>query len=132
MRRESLKEIRKGLMGVVHPGHAVLASLDEPYLKKVKEFYIDYTVERRGAVLPRKVKELIIMSVCAAMARFRGTRLHLRRALLAGATPREVLEALQTAAIPAGLPVVWNGVEILGDELKRMKRVRVKSSSKKP
>ena len=121
MKRDSLKEIKKGLMGVTHPGHEAVASFDEPYLKKVKEFYIDYTLERKGAALPRKVKEMIIMSVCAAMARFGGTRLHLKRALLAGATPREVLEALQTAAIPGGLPVLWNGAAILAEEMKKMK-----------
>ncbi len=121
MKRDSLKEIKKGLMGVTHPGHEAVASFDGPYLKKVKEFYIDYTLERKGAALPRKVKEMIIMSVCTAMARFGGTRLHLKRALLAGATPREVLEALQTAAIPGGLPVLWNGAAILAEEMKKMK-----------
>jgi alkylhydroperoxidase/carboxymuconolactone decarboxylase family protein YurZ len=121
VKKTPLKEMDRGLMGILHPGHKALASMDEIYLDKVKEYYIDFTVERKGAALHRKVKELIIMSVCAAMARFGGTRLHLKRALLAGATPREVLEALQTAAIPAGLPVVWNGAAILADEIKKMK-----------
>ncbi len=61
------------------------------------------------------------MTVCAAIVRFGGTRLHLKRALLAGGTPRQVLEALQIAATPGGLPVLWSGAAILEKELRKMK-----------
>lgn len=121
MRKKSLQRTKKGLMGITHLGHKAIASFDSEYLDKVNEFYIDYTIERKGAVLPRKTKELIIMAVCSAMARFRGTRLHMRRALIAGAAPKEVLETLQTAAIPGGLPIMWTGAEILAEELKNLK-----------
>lgn len=60
-------------MGVTHLWREAVASFDEPYFKKIKKFYLDY----KNAALPRKVKEMIIMSVCTAMARFGGTRLHL-------------------------------------------------------
>ncbi|MBI2368794.1 MAG: carboxymuconolactone decarboxylase family protein [Deltaproteobacteria bacterium] len=106
---------QQGLMGLAHGGHQVVAEMDPGYFATLKQFYIDGTVQRPDGVLPRATKELIIMAVCAAMARFRGCRLHMERALRAGATFREALEALETAAIPGGLPVLWNGAEILGE-----------------
>jgi hypothetical protein len=35
-----------------------------------------------------------------------------------GASPREVLEAVEVAAIPGGMPGLWLGVETLQDILK--------------
>lgn len=122
MSEKSLQKIKKGLLGITNAGHEALAKFDSEYLDKINEFYIEYTIQREGASLPRKTKELIIMTVCSALAHFRGTRIHMKRALLSGATPREVLEALQTAAIPGGLPIVWTGAEILAEELKGLNR----------
>jgi alkylhydroperoxidase/carboxymuconolactone decarboxylase family protein YurZ len=46
-----------------------------------------------------------------------GARVHIRRGLLAGATPRETFEAITTAAIPGGVPVVWHGAAMLKEEM---------------
>jgi alkylhydroperoxidase/carboxymuconolactone decarboxylase family protein YurZ len=45
-------------------------------------------------------------------------RLHCERALALGVSPREVLEAVEVAAIPGGMPGLWLGVETLQDILK--------------
>ena len=39
-------------------------------------------------------------------------------ALALGAAPREVLEAVEVAAIPGGMPGLWLGVETLHEILK--------------
>ena len=60
------------------------------------------------------------MPVSAALTMYEGTRLHLKRALLAGATPREALEFLETDAIAAGLPVLWQGARLLDEVLSEL------------
>jgi 4-carboxymuconolactone decarboxylase len=78
---------------------------------------VDGTFGREGA-LPRKTKELIMVAITCALSRPRGVRLHSERALALGATPREVLEAVEVAAIPGGMPGLWLGVETLHEVLK--------------
>lgn len=122
MSKEVFEELKGRLMGVTNKGHEAIAEFDPDYLKSVMEYYLHQVMAREGMVLPRKTKELIIMSVNAAQSRFDGLRIHLKRALLSGATPKEVLEALQAAAIPGGLPVMWQGSGILAEELKAMNK----------
>jgi alkylhydroperoxidase/carboxymuconolactone decarboxylase family protein YurZ len=47
----------------------------------------------------------------------RGIRLHSERALTLGATPKEIMEAMEVAAIPGGMPGLWAGVETLHEIL---------------
>jgi alkylhydroperoxidase/carboxymuconolactone decarboxylase family protein YurZ len=47
----------------------------------------------------------------------RGTRIHSERAITLGASPKEVLEAMEVAAIPGGRPGLWLGVETLQEIL---------------
>ena len=70
-------------------------------------------------IRPRKTKELIMVGITCAMLRPRGVRLHSERALNLGASPREVLEAMEVAAIPGGMPGLWMGVETLQDIVKK-------------
>ncbi|HEY2990050.1 MAG TPA: carboxymuconolactone decarboxylase family protein, partial [Candidatus Binatia bacterium] len=58
------------------------------------------------------------IGITCALNRPRGVRLHIQRALTLGARPREILEAVEVAAIPGGLPGLWVGVESLRDVLK--------------
>jgi 4-carboxymuconolactone decarboxylase len=78
---------------------------------------VDGTFGRKGA-LARKTKELVMIGITCALNRPRGVRLHIQRALSLGASPREILEAVEVAAIPGGLPGLWLGVESLRDVLK--------------
>ena len=43
--------------------------------------------------------------------------MHSERALTLGATPKELMEAMEVAAIPGGMPGLWAGVETLHDIL---------------
>ena len=58
-----------------------------------------------------------MVAVTCALRVQRGVRIHSERALTLGADPREVLEAMEIAAIPGGMPGLWLGVETLQEIL---------------
>ena len=111
---DSRKAFEKASLGAENTAYETVARLDPEYFEKLKGLYVDGTFERAGA-LPRKTKELIMVGITCALRASRGVRLHSERALTLGATPREVLEAMEVAAIPGGMPGLWLGVETLRD-----------------
>lgn len=117
MKERSLEELKKASLGAENAAYEAVARLDPEYFEHLKRFYLDATFGRRGA-LERKTKELIMVGITCALSRSRGARLHAERALNLGASPREVLEAIEVAAIPGGLPSLWLGVETLEAILK--------------
>jgi alkylhydroperoxidase/carboxymuconolactone decarboxylase family protein YurZ len=112
MASEVEQAFRDVSMGVENKAYELVAHLDPEYAKHLKGIYVDATFGRQGA-LPRQTKELIMVGITCALNRPRGVRLHADRALKLGATPREVLEAIEVAAIPGGMPGLWLGVETL-------------------
>jgi alkylhydroperoxidase/carboxymuconolactone decarboxylase family protein YurZ len=108
---------RQASLGAENSAYDLVAELDPEYFAKLKGLYVDATFGRDGA-LPRRTKELVMVGICCALNRPRGVRLHAERALVLGATPREVLETVEVAAIPGGMPGLWLGVEALRDVLK--------------
>jgi alkylhydroperoxidase/carboxymuconolactone decarboxylase family protein YurZ len=108
---------RKASLGSENSAYEVVAALDPEYFEKLTALYVDGTFERDGA-LSRKVKELIMVGITCAMSVPLGIRLHSERAMAAGATPREILEAMEVAVVPAGMPGLWVGVETLQQVLK--------------
>lgn len=117
MKEEAKEAFKKASLGAENSAYEVIAKLDPDYFEKLKGLYVDGTFGRDGA-LPRKTKELIMVGICCALNRPRGVRLHTERALTCGATPREILEAAEVAAIPGGMPGLWLGVETLQEILK--------------
>jgi len=117
METDSQKTFKEASLGADNDAYAIIAELDPDYFEHLKGIYVDATFGREGA-LPRKTKELIMVGITCAMLRPRGIRLHAQRALNAGATPREVLEAMEVAAIPGGMPGLWQGAETLREILK--------------
>ncbi|MFQ5851853.1 MAG: carboxymuconolactone decarboxylase family protein [Candidatus Binatia bacterium] len=111
---EAFKEVS---LGAENKAYESISRLDPEYSEYVKGIYVDATFGREGA-LPRKTKELIMVGITCALNRPRGVKLHAQRALNLGATPREVLEAMEVAAIPGGMPGLWLGVESLQEILK--------------
>lgn len=102
----------KTSLGAENKAYNIIAKLDPEYFEKLKGIYVDATFGRDGA-LQRKTKELIMVGITCALNRPRGVKLHTQRALTLGVTPREVLEAMELAAIPGGMPGLWLGVETL-------------------
>jgi len=112
MQDESREAFKKTSLGAENSAYEAIANLDPEYFEHLKGLYVDGTFGREGA-LPRKTKELIMVAITCAMVLPRGVRLHSERALNLGASPREVLEAIEVAAIPGGMPGLWLGVETL-------------------
>lgn len=117
MKKETYEAFKQASLGAENSAYEVIAKLDPDYFERLKGLYVDATFGRDGA-LPRKIKEIIMIGITCALNRPRGVRLHTERALNLGATPREVLEAMEVAAIPGGMPGLWLGVETLQDVLK--------------
>lgn len=117
MSQDAKTAFEKTSLGAENSAYEVVARLDPEYFEKLKGIYVDGTFGREGA-LPRKIKELIMVGITCAVRAPRGVRLHSERALKLGASPREVLEAMEVAAIPGGMPGLWLGVETLQEILK--------------
>jgi len=117
MAQDAKDAFEKTSLGAQNKAYDLIAQMDPEYFEKLKGLYVDGTFGREGA-LPRKTKELIMVGICCALNRPRGVKLHSERALTLGAAPREVLEAVEVAAIPGGMPGLWLGVETLNEILK--------------
>jgi len=117
MADDAKKAFEKTSLGAENTAYAVVAKLDPEYFEKLKGLYVDATFGREGA-LDRKTKELIMVGITVALGKARGVRVHSQRALTLGASPRQVLEAMEVAAIPGGMPGLWLGVETLEQILK--------------
>ena len=117
MAQDAKDAFEKTALGAQNKAYDLIAQMDPEYFEKLKGIYVDGTFGREGA-LPRKTKELIMVGICCALNRPRGVKLHSERALTLGAAPREVLEAVEVAAIPGGMPGLWLGVETLSEILK--------------
>ena len=90
--------------------HRIMADADLEWAKKYNEFIeATYTGQR---LLDRKTKELLQVAVEAALrADVEQIQAHVRVALREGATPREILEALQAVIMPMGALAFRRGVQ---------------------
>ncbi|HEY7649874.1 MAG TPA: carboxymuconolactone decarboxylase family protein [Methylomirabilota bacterium] len=66
-----------------------------------------------GKELSIKHREMVIIGILAFRGREEGVVAHMRRAIEHGATKRELLEAIQSAAVPGGGPTFSTGVQAL-------------------
>ena len=90
--------------------HRILAEADLEWAVKYNEFIeATYTGQR---LLDRKTKELLQIVVETALrADVEQIQAHMRVALREGATPREILEALQAVIAPMGALAFRRGVQ---------------------
>ncbi len=116
MSHDAKEAFEKTSLGAENKAYQIVAKLDPEYFEKLKGIYVDGTFGRKGA-LPRKTKELIMVGITCALRVQRGIRIHSERALTFGASPREVLEAIEVAAVPGGMPGLWLGVGTLQEIL---------------
>jgi alkylhydroperoxidase/carboxymuconolactone decarboxylase family protein YurZ len=66
-----------------------------------------------GRELSVRHREMVIIGILAFRGRQEGVVAHMRRAVDHGATKRELLEAIQAAAVPGGGPTLSAGVNAL-------------------
>jgi len=66
-----------------------------------------------GKELSIRHREMVIIGILAYRGRQDGVIAHMRRAIEHGATKRELLEAIQSAAVPGGGPTFSTGAQAL-------------------
>jgi alkylhydroperoxidase/carboxymuconolactone decarboxylase family protein YurZ len=66
-----------------------------------------------GKELSIKHKEMVVIGILCFRGREDGVVAHMRRAIEHGATKRELLEAVQVAAVPGGGPTLSTGIQAL-------------------
>jgi len=66
-----------------------------------------------GKELSIKYREMVIIGILAFRGRKEGVIAHMKRAIQHGATKRELLEAIQSAAVPGGGPTFSAGAQAL-------------------
>src|SRR5437899_12284383 len=67
----------------------------------------------QGKELSIKHREMVIIGILTYRGREDGVVTHMRRAVQHGATKRELLEAIEAAAVPGGGPTLSSGVQAL-------------------
>ena len=99
--------------------HRIMAEQDLEWAKKYGEFIeATYTGQR---LLDRKTKELLQIVVEAALrADVEQIQAHVRVALQEGASPREILEALQAVIAPMGALAFRRGLQAWARETGNM------------
>ena len=107
--RAYLQEM-KDKRGYLLDYHKVLVSEDLPFMQGVNELLAAaYTNERN---LSKKVKELLFSVLMTAVGAPKEIiKLHIDLAAKAGASKEEVLEALELASLPCGLPKFFPALE---------------------
>jgi len=66
-----------------------------------------------GKELAIKYREMVIIGILCHRGRGDGVVAHMKRAIQHGATKRELLEAIQSAAVPGGGPAFSTGAQAL-------------------
>ena len=66
-----------------------------------------------GKELSIKHREMVIIGILCFRGRQEGVIAHMRRAIQHGATKRELLEAIESAAVPGGGPTFSTGAQAL-------------------
>lgn len=97
------------------PWREILAEYDPDLTELYHQTMMHIISDKKG--LSRKVKELIQMSLNAVTNYQPGFRAHLKNAINEGATPVEIMEALELAAF-IGIHAMSSMLPIMADELK--------------
>ena len=85
-----------------------------------------------GKALPVKTRECIAIGVLAFRGSVNGVYEHIRRALRHGATMQEILEAIETAAIPGGAPTLATGLQALMKVEEEEEEIKLKETQRLP
>ncbi|MDP9266135.1 MAG: carboxymuconolactone decarboxylase family protein [Chloroflexota bacterium] len=109
-RSEALVERLKAKRGYLLPFHRLLAAHAPGTLEKYDDFYSQVWFERN--VLDPRVKELIAVGIHTAILEREGLEIRMKRAMKAGATEAEIVEAVTLAGIPAGMYTVLVGSHV--------------------
>src|SRR5207247_10520049 len=117
-RRTSMNR-RGPARGAAKPGAKAVSPYGYPFWEWVAREDPEYVRARQplselsigeGKELSVKHREMVIIGILAFRGREEGVATHMRRAIQHGATKRELLEAIQSAAFPGGGPTFSRGL----------------------
>ena len=111
------EEFKNEILDVLHLGYEAVMKLDPEYFAALKNYYSTWTIPRKESAISRAAKEFVSTGIRLTQGKINGARVHIRRGLLASATPRETFEAITAAAIHGGVPVIWHGATMLKEEM---------------
>ena len=96
--------------GYVLDYHKVLVLEDMPFMKAVNQMLETAYTDQRS--LSKKVKELLFSVLMTSVGAPKDViKIHIGLAAKAGATKEEVLEALELASMPCGMPKFFPALE---------------------
>ena len=102
--------------GYIFEWQTFLAQQDPSFVEAYEKVF-NLVLNRQGA-LPSMYRELIYTAVLSSRGEGSVAKNHIRRALDLGATPQQVVEAVQTAWNPTGSVTLVHGIKALIDVLK--------------
>ncbi len=113
--QQSANAVRGPATGAVSRGMREWAWLDavDPAYERAHQELTALVWTPAAPALPLKIRELVACAVLAYRA-FPTLDGHLRRAVRVGASVREAVEAMETAALPGGFPVLHYALPFLG------------------
>ena len=118
---ERLKKER----GYLLETHEFLAANDPSFLEAYNGLF-EYIMTKEK-ILPIKIKELIVIALLCSRGQYEAVRLHVKRAMDHAATPREILEAMETAMVYSGAPSLIYGADSLIKHLTEIGKIDVRS-----
>jgi alkylhydroperoxidase/carboxymuconolactone decarboxylase family protein YurZ len=110
-----IAKMRRERRGQLASAFEFLDGVDREYLEaynRVAVLNFNYGDAGKGRALDARMKELIAVALLATI-RGETTRKHMARALEEGATPRQVVEALEVAMHICGAPALEFGLRLL-------------------
>ena len=131
--RAALQRVR-AQRGYVLPIHEVMAELDPEILRLYGDLSSYLLFDGASKALDVKTRALVLVGITTAVrGDSEGIHTNAQRALAAGASDQEVLEAIMLAALPAGIPAVEEAAKAW-KQLKAgraLTRVRLRAPRKK-
>jgi alkylhydroperoxidase/carboxymuconolactone decarboxylase family protein YurZ len=119
-----LKKLRKE-RGYLLSTHEFLAANDPDFLEAYNGLFENLMTKEK--MLPIKVKELIVIALLCSRGQYEAARLHVKRAMDHSATPRQILEAMETAMIYSGAPSLIYGADALIKHLTEIGKIDARS-----
>ncbi len=114
--RKLLEQVDKE-RGFTMPWRRILAEQDPEFLELFHKQMMHVTADKEKG-LPRKMKEIIQLTLGAHTGHEPGFRAHLRNALKEGANVTEIMEALEIAAC-GGIHAMSNMLPAMEEELQK-------------
>jgi 4-carboxymuconolactone decarboxylase len=108
---DALIERMKKDRGYIYPEWEFAARADPDFVEAYNTLYRKALTD--GAALDAKTREFIAIGILSYRGEVNAVTTHILRAMRLGATPQEILEAVETSIIPGGAPTFYTGLRAM-------------------